>query len=196
MVRRTSAIVVMSLLDQRDRLSRSVRMPCCTASARSSSWVAFAPRARLISSRDRQHLVDADAVEVAGAGRRSCSPRRARTSSFGGPPRAVVEARAPRAVGSYVVAAVAADPAHEPLGDHAETTTREERLDAHVEQAVQRRHGVGRVQRREHEVAGERRLHRDPRGLDVADLADEDHVGVLAQDRLEPAGEGDARPAR
>ena len=44
--------------------------------------------------------------------------------------------------------------------------------------------GVGGVQRREHEVTGERGLHRDAGGLDVADLADEDHVGVLAQDRL------------
>ena len=44
--------------------------------------------------------------------------------------------------------------------------------------------GVGGVQRRQHEVPGERRLHRDPGGLDVADLADEDHVGVLAEDRL------------
>jgi hypothetical protein len=48
------------------------------------------------------------------------------------------------------------------------------------------------VQRREHEVAGERRLHGDAGGLDVADLADEDDVGVLAQDRLQAAGEGDA----
>ena len=31
-------------------------------------------------------------------------------------------------------------------------------------------------------MPGERGLHRDLRGFDVADLADEDHVGVLAQD--------------
>ncbi len=60
----------------------------------------------------------------------------------------------------------------------------QERLDAHVEQAVQRGDRVGRVQRREHEVPGERGLHGDARGLDVADLADEDHVRVLAKDRL------------
>ncbi len=41
-------------------------------------------------------------------------------------------------------------------------------------------------------MAGQRRLHGDPRGLDVPDLADQDHVGVLAQDRPQPAGEGDA----
>ena len=51
---------------------------------------------------------------------------------------------------------------------------------------------VGGVQRREHEVAGERGLHGDAGRLDVADLADEDHVGVLAQDRLETVGERDA----
>ena len=51
---------------------------------------------------------------------------------------------------------------------------------------------VGGVQRRQHEVAGERRLHGDARRLDVADLADEDDVGVLAQDRLEAGGEGEA----
>ena len=52
--------------------------------------------------------------------------------------------------------------------------------------------GVGGVERREHEVAGEGGLHRDPGRLGVADLADEDDVGVLAEDRPEPFGEGDA----
>ena len=51
---------------------------------------------------------------------------------------------------------------------------------------------VGRVERRQDEVAGERGLDRDARGLDVTDLTDEDRVGVLAQDRAQPAGEGDA----
>ena len=52
---------------------------------------------------------------------------------------------------------------------------------------------VGGVQRREHEVAGERRLDGDAGGLGVADLADEDDVGVLAQDRLSPPA--NVRPA-
>ncbi len=36
------------------------------------------------------------------------------------------------------------------------------------------------------------RLHRDTRGVDVSDLADEDRVGVLAQNRAKPVGERDA----
>ena len=47
----------------------------------------------------------------------------------------------------------------------------------------------------EHEVTGERGLGRDERRLAVADLADEDHVGVGAQDRAERAGEADAAAA-
>ena len=43
-----------------------------------------------------------------------------------------------------------------------------------------------------HDVAGERRLDGDLGGLEVADLADEDHVRVLAQDAAEARGEGDA----
>ena len=38
----------------------------------------------------------------------------------------------------------------------------------------------------------EGRLDGDTRRLDVPDLADEDHVGVLAQNRLEAGGEGQA----
>ena len=43
--------------------------------------------------------------------------------------------------------------------------------------------------RGQHQVAGERGLDRDLRGLEVADLADHDHVGVLAQDRAQRLGE-------
>ena len=42
------------------------------------------------------------------------------------------------------------------------------------------------VERREDEVAGERGLDRDLGRLEVADLADQDHVGVLADDVPEP----------
>jgi hypothetical protein len=46
---------------------------------------------------------------------------------------------------------------------------------------------VVRVQRREHEVAGQRRLHGDLRRLEIAYLADHDDVGILAQDRAQRA---------
>ena len=65
----------------------------------------------------------------------------------------------------------------------------QERLDPHVEEPVQRRDGVRGVERRDHEVTGEGRLHGHARRLDVTDLTDEDHVGVLAQDRLQSRGE-------
>ena len=57
-----------------------------------------------------------------------------------------------------------------------------------VNRVTHRRRIVG-VQRREHEVAGLRGLHRDLRGLRVADLADQDDVGILPQDRAQRARE-------
>ena len=51
-----------------------------------------------------------------------------------------------------------------------------------------RRRIVG-VQRRQHEVAGLRRLHRDLRRLGVADFADEDDVGILPQNGSQRARE-------
>jgi hypothetical protein len=59
----------------------------------------------------------------------------------------------------------------------------QERLDAHVHQAADRARRVVGVQRRQHQVPGQRRLDRDLRRLEVADLADQDDVGVLAQER-------------
>ena len=63
------------------------------------------------------------------------------------------------------------------------------RLDADVGQPRHRRRRIVGVQRRQHEVAGLRGLHRDAGGLLVADFADQDHVGVLAQDRAQRARE-------
>ena len=48
------------------------------------------------------------------------------------------------------------------------------------------------VQRREHEVARQRRLDRDLGRLEVADLADEDDVGVLPQEGAQRRREGQA----
>ena len=58
-----------------------------------------------------------------------------------------------------------------------------------VDDAVDRLRGVLGVQRREHEVAGLRRGQGGRDRLDVAHLADEDDVGVLAQRPLERKGE-------
>jgi hypothetical protein len=83
-----------------------------------------------------------------------------------------------------------ARPAHQPLGDdERERGGDEERLDAHVDQAGHGGDGVVGVQGRQHQVTGEGRLQRELGGLLVADLADEDDVGVLAQDRAQPPGE-------
>ena len=51
------------------------------------------------------------------------------------------------------------------------------------------------MQRRQHQMAGERGLHRDLRGLQIADLADHDDVRVLPQDGAQGPGEAqvDAR---
>jgi hypothetical protein len=58
--------------------------------------------------------------------------------------------------------AVGADAAREALGeDQVDGGRHEERLDAHVEQAGDAAGRVVGVQRREHHVAGERRLHGD-----------------------------------
>ena len=54
---------------------------------------------------------------------------------------------------------------------------------------VTRAHGGVGVQRGEHQVAGEAGLHRDLRRLEVTDLTDHDHIGVLAQDRAQAARE-------
>ena len=82
------------------------------------------------------------------------------------------------------------EPAHQAL--------RQDRLQRRCHQVVfqphiaQPRHCRGSrigVDRRQHEMAGQRRLHRDLRGFEIADLADHDDVGILPQDRAQKAGE-------
>src|SRR4029450_5892042 len=85
-------------------------------------------------------------------------------------------------------------PATQPLrGDQNYRRRDVERRDTHVEHPRKRGGGVVRVQRGQDEVARLRRLDRDVGGLEVADLADHDDVGILAQERLERHGEGEAR---
>ncbi len=82
-----------------------------------------------------------------------------------------------------VFLALRADAAHEPLGaDQVHGAGDEERLDSHVHEAADRPGRVVGVQGREHEMAGQRRLDRDLRRLEVANLANEDDVRVLTQE--------------
>jgi hypothetical protein len=62
---------------------------------------------------------------------------------------------------------------------------RDVRLDSHVFEARQCGGCIRRVQGREDERSRERRLERHCGSLQVAHLADGDHVGVAAQDRAE-----------
>src|SRR3989344_4021683 len=79
----------------------------------------------------------------------------------------------------------------ETLPDHGDQGGRdEERVDAHVDESWDRAGGGVGVDRREDEVAGQRRLHREHGGLLIADLADHDNVRVLAQDGAQARGEG------
>ena len=72
----------------------------------------------------------------------------------------------------------------ESLGEHrVEGARHEEGLDAHLEESHRGRGRVVRVQGREHEVSREGRLDRDDGGLAVADLTDQQDVGVGPEDR-------------
>ena len=68
----------------------------------------------------------------------------------------------------------------------------EVRLDAEVEQTRDRARRIVRVQRAEHQVAGERRLRRELGGFRVADFADHHDVRVLPQQRPQRVGESEA----
>ena len=82
--------------------------------------------------------------------------------------------------------------AHEALREDADHgRAHEERLDLHLDQARDGAGRVVRVERGEHEVTGHRRVDRDLRRLLVADLADHDHVGILAQEGAQRAREGE-----
>ena len=56
---------------------------------------------------------------------------------------------------------------------------------AHVEEASDPAGRVIGVQRGQHQVAGQRRLHSDAGGFDVTHFTDHDHVGILADDRAQ-----------
>ena len=133
------------------------------------------------------HLVEREPALVAGAAARRAADARGAASATRrrrGPPSASPTSMQ-LGLGRLVrVLALVAQPAGEPLGDHAVERARdEERLDAHLDEPQRGRRGVVGVQRRQHHVTGERGLDRDDRGLAVADLTDEHDVGVGTQDR-------------
>src|SRR5262249_50421376 len=71
---------------------------------------------------------------------------------------------------------------HQPLGDGAEQAVGQEvRVDAQVEDAGDHAGRHGGVDRREHQVAAVGGADGNVGGLRVADFADHDHVGGLAQ---------------
>ena len=86
-----------------------------------------------------------------------------------------------------------ANRAHEALGhNRLDRGGDQEGLDAHVNEAREGARGIVRVQRAEHQVAGQGGANGDLRRLQVADFPDHDHVGVLPQDMAQPHGEGKA----
>ena len=86
-----------------------------------------------------------------------------------------------------------ADPPDESLCDDRLHTRGEKiRLDAHVEQSRDRRDRTVRVQRREDEVPGQRRLDRRRQRFGVSNLTDHNDVGILAKDGPQPFREREA----
>ncbi len=86
--------------------------------------------------------------------------------------------------------AVRAQPPHQPLRQHAaQHRGHQVVLQPHVAQPGDGGGGRVGVHRGQHQMPGQRRLHRDLRGLQVADLADHDDVRVLPQDRAQQGGE-------
>jgi len=151
-------------------------MPLARACASSS---ASEERSRLVV--DEKQLENSGAALVSGRAARIAAGS---PEQFGhGVAVGALKQLALGSVGRMCAPACGTQVPHKPLSEHAEQARGdEERLDPHVDQPHHGTGGVVGVQGREHQVPGETRLHRDLRGLQVADLADHDHVGVLAQD--------------
>ena len=97
--------------------------------------------------------------------------------------------------GRVGLAAVGTQNAHQALGeDPDDAGAHQEWLHAHVDQAGDSARRVVGVNGGQHQVTGERCLDRDLRRLFVADLADHDDVGILAQESAQRAGEGQPDP--
>ena len=139
---------------------------------------------------DHQQLVDAEAALVAGVAATAAAGALGEGVGLVAHAFQGLADVAGRLVGP---AALGADPADQPLGQHqVQGGADQVGLDAHVDQPGDGRAGVVGVQGAEDQVAGQRRLDGGAGGLLVADLADHDHVGVLPQERPQGLGEGQA----
>jgi hypothetical protein len=87
--------------------------------------------------------------------------------------------------------ALLANGSQQSLGDNTHYGRRDfVRLDTHVHHPVNRTRRIIRVQRAEHEVAGQSSLHGDPRRVRVANLSDHDRVRVLTKNGPQHRTEG------
>src|SRR5580658_3704354 len=139
-----------------------------------------------------QELMDGGAAAVAGAGALDAAGAlpEAEAAPLGGVE--AVKLKLGVGVGDLAAAEVADGP-DETLGEDAvECGDEVVGLNAHVEEAAEDVDDVVGVDSGEDEVAGERGVDGDLRGLGVADFADEDLVGVVAEDRAQAACEGEA----
>ncbi len=85
--------------------------------------------------------------------------------------------------------ALHADAAHQPLrADQVHGRSHQERFDTHIHQPADRGRRIIRVQRGEHQVAGERGLDGDFSRLEVSNFADQNDVGVLPQEGAQSGG--------
>ncbi len=140
-----------------------------------------------------QQFVQAGAAVIAGA---------AALAAADGPinPPPALEALGQREIlgdvfggGGELFAALAAERAHQPLGQHAlHATAHQKRLHAHVDHPQEGARGIVGVQRGEHEVPGQRGLHGVLGGFQVADFAHQDHVRIVPQNAPQAGGESES----
>ena len=89
-------------------------------------------------------------------------------------------------------AATAVSP-HQPLRQHGhETGVDQIRFDADFEKPGHSAGSIIGMQRRQHQVSGEGALYRHLRRLEIADLADHDHVRIVTENMPQRAREGES----
>ena len=144
------------------------------------------------SSSTTQHLVDADAAAVAGAEALGAADGVVELDALArrGAEAELLPARVADGLG---LAAVPAQAAHETLG-HEAAPGRGHQVagHAHLDEAVDGCRGVVGVQGAEDLMAGDGGVGGHLGGLEIADLADHDDVGVGAHQRAQRLGEREA----